>query len=212
MESGAQTPLLNLAAYQPVTKALGPGRRFAVWVQGCPFHCKGCIAPDWIPIQTANLFDPRCFAETTLQDPELEGITISGGEPMLQAQALTLFLESIHTRHDLNVIVFSGFTYEHLLESPPNPYVPDFLKHIDVLIDGLYIEKLNNGKGLRGSTNQRFHHLTGRLKDFDFENMPRKVEVNLYDGEAFLVGVPNSQFLNAFQKAVEDTQKKFGEV
>ena len=210
MESGAQTPLLNLAAYQPGTKALGPGRRFALWVQGCPFHCKGCIAPDWIPIQTANLFDPRCFAETTLQDPGLEGITISGGEPMLQAQALMLYLEHVHAQRDLNVIVFTGFTLDKLLESPPNPYVPDFLKHIDVLIDGLYVEKLNNGKGLRGSTNQRFHHLNRRLQEFDFENMPRIVEVNLYDGEAFLVGVPMSGFTQAFQKAVDDTRQKLG--
>ena len=210
MQQAEQIRPLNLAAFHPGTDALGPGKRFAMWVQGCPFSCKGCIAPDWIPIKAANQFDPHYFADLIMKIPGLDGITISGGEPMLQAQALAEMLERVHAQSDLNVIVFSGFRYETLLESPPNPFVPVFLKHIDVLIDGLYVEKLNNGKGLRGSTNQRFHFLTPRLKDFDFASLPRKVEVYLYEGEAFLVGVPNSQFLQAFQKAVEDTQKKLG--
>jgi len=204
----AQNVLLNLAAFHPNAHVLGPGNRAAIWVQGCPFNCKGCIAPDWIPDKLATLVDPLILADTILKLPHLGGITISGGEPMTQAEPLFRLVERIRYINDLNVIIFSGYRYENLVDAPPGPFVHKLLENIDVLIDGLYIERLNNGKGLRGSTNQRFIHLTDRLKDYDFENIPRKVEVHLSDGEAFLVGVPDSKVLNAFQRGLDKARSR----
>ena len=75
----------NLAAFQSQTRALGPGVRAAIWVQGCQLRCRGCIAPDWIPQTEAQLVPVAHLAERILQIPALQGLTISGGEPMLQA-------------------------------------------------------------------------------------------------------------------------------
>jgi anaerobic ribonucleoside-triphosphate reductase activating protein len=195
--------LINLAAFQPETQALGPGKRVAIWVQGCPFHCKGCIAQDWIPTQPANLITPVDLANIILTIPDLEGITISGGEPMLQAQALNLLLDIIFDKRDLGVICFTGFKVEQLQHSPPNVFVNPFLSNIDLLIDGLYVESLNNGKGLRGSTNQRFHHLTKRYSSINFDNQPRKMEVLINESEAFVIGVPILNFDDIFPKAMD---------
>ena len=193
--------LLNLAAFHPGTFALGPGKRAVLWVQGCPFSCKGCIAPEWIPFEKANIVDPFWLAEKILSLDGIEGITISGGEPMLQAGALTSLVAAVFAIKPLNIITFTGFTLEKLIKNPPNENVPEFLEFIDVLIDGQYIEYQNDDKSLRGSANQRFHHLTKRLLDFDFENSPRNVELFLQGNESFLVGIPRQDFFRAYNQA-----------
>ena len=146
---------LNIADLCPSTRALGPGLRAALWVQGCPIHCKGCIAPDWIPFKKAHLLSPGEAAERLLQDETIEGITISGGEPMLQAVGLAAMLRIVRSIKNLHVICFTGFRYEHLLGWNENRKIADLLDEIDVLIDGPYVEKLNDGLTFAGSSNQR---------------------------------------------------------
>jgi anaerobic ribonucleoside-triphosphate reductase activating protein len=198
---------LNIAAFHPGTRVLGPGLRAVVWVQGCPFNCKGCIAPDWIPFKKSKLIDPIRIAEIILNLPDLEGITISGGEPMMQADNLTLMLSAVFASKPLTVMVFTGFTLEKLKSDPPNPGVPDFLNFIDVLVDGIYIEKLNDGRGLRGSSNQRFHYLTPRMKGNHFSSQPRNIELYFDQNESFLVGIPTYDFSQAYNKAFQTINK-----
>jgi anaerobic ribonucleoside-triphosphate reductase activating protein len=76
------------------------------------------------------------------------------------------------------------------------------LDQVDVLVDGPYISRLNNNRGLRGSENQKIHYLTDRLKDADLENQFRKAEVILTDGQAMMVGVPPRHLGDAFNQAV----------
>lgn len=195
---------LNLAATCRSTRALGPGLRAAVWVQGCAFHCPGCIAPDWIPIRPARYILVETLAEELLAGPDIEGLTISGGEPMLQAASLARLVRLMKSRRDVNVICFTGFRIEQLHHAPPGPGVHDFLQEIDVLIDGPYIQRLNDNAGLRGSRNQRVIHLTDRLVHFDFENAPRKAEVHITSGQAMLVGVPPAGMREAFQRSLDE--------
>src|SRR5512146_912679 len=98
--------VLNVAAICPTTRALGPGVRAVVWVQGCAFHCPGCIAPDWIPIRPARLVKPEALAEELLADPEVTGLTFSGGEPMLQASALARLARAARNMRDVDIICF----------------------------------------------------------------------------------------------------------
>lgn len=181
---------LNLAALCRKTQALGPGNRAVIWVQGCPFRCKGCISPQWLPIIQANEYQPKALAESLLADPEIAGLTISGGEPIIQASALSDFVEYARNIRDLDVIMFSGYYYENLLAFPESSPVQRLLRQVDVLIDGPYDEKQNHNLGLRGSSNQRFIHLTGRLRDYDFEHRVRQAEIHISDGEIMFVGVP----------------------
>ncbi len=84
----------------------------------------------------------------------------------------------------------------------PVPNVQDLLNEVDLLIDGPYIASNNNNLGLRGSTNQRVHYLSDRLRGFDFEGNHRKAEIFISDGQAFLVGIPSVPVSKAFNGAV----------
>lgn len=183
-------PPLNLSAVQSRTRVLGPGVRMGVWVQGCPFQCAGCIAPEWMPQRVNHLVTPEQLAMRLLADPDIHGITLSGGEPMLQAGGLAAFVRSVRQQREVDVICFTGYRYARLQSSPPNPGVAGLLAEVDLLIDGPYVQSLNDGRGLRGSSNQVFHHLTERLRDFDPAQQPRQVEIYLQEGQAFLVGIP----------------------
>lgn len=194
---------LNVAQICPETSALGPGRRFVVWVQGCPFSCEGCVSPDWIPIRPASAVAVADLARRVIAADGLEGLTISGGEPMLQAAALARLLMTVRAaRPGLSAIAFSGFTLERLrAAAADDPGIDSLLGQLDVLIDGLYVKGLDDGCGLRGSSNQRVHFLTGRYQDlkYEFERGPRRVEMHLLTEELLLVGVPSPAALKAFR-------------
>lgn len=202
-ENQAAASVINVAATYTGTRTLGPGLRSIVWVQGCPFHCPGCISPDWIPIEPANLTTPEHLANVLLSDPRITGLTFSGGEPMLQASALARLARIARSRRELNIICFTGFQRAHLEKNPPVPGVGDLLEQVDVLIDGPYVSRLNDNRGLRGSANQRIHYLTSRLAHVDFEAAPRKSEIHLLYGQAIMIGVPPKRTGEAFNQAVD---------
>jgi anaerobic ribonucleoside-triphosphate reductase activating protein len=182
------------------TRALGPGFRSAVWVQGCPFRCAGCIAPDWIPADGGRQVPAADLAAELLADSRVTGLTFSGGEPLLQAAALAAVVASARSARDVTLIVFTGFRLSELLRRPPGPGVADLLAAADVLIDGRYVAARNDGRGLRGSDNQRVHLLSGRLRD-SYTNLStgsRRTEIRLRQRSALLVGVPAAPAARAF--------------
>jgi len=200
----AERDVVNVAETCVGTKALGPGIRSVVWVQGCPLHCPGCIAPGWIPRRTARLVAPEELAAELLADPAVSGLTLSGGEPMLQAGALAAMVRAARAQRDVTVICFTGHTLAELRESPPGRGVPGLLEQVDVLIDGPYVAAANDGLGLRGSSNQQVHHLTSRLTDWDdgFVRHPRSAEIRVRDRSVLLVGVPPPGLARGFDQAV----------
>lgn len=194
--------MINLAAFCPQTRTHGPGLRSVVWVQGCPFHCPGCIAPEWQMRTVKQLVQVDDLAQRILSQPDNAGLTFSGGEPMLQAAALANLVEKVRQHCPrLNVICFTGYQWAELLSRAAlgDTGIERLLSQVDVLIDGPYIEAQNNGRGLRGSTNQVVHRLTRRAwgMDFDFENCPRQVEILVGNGQYLAAGVPPAGILNA---------------
>ncbi|MFC1550945.1 4Fe-4S single cluster domain-containing protein [Candidatus Latescibacterota bacterium] len=182
---------LNIAELCPYTKALGPGRRFAIWLQGCPRSCDGCISPEWREFKKEQYFTPGELAQQINKSRGIEGITISGGEPMIQAVFLVEMLDLAHSHFpDLSVICFTGYILEELVESDSKS-INDLLKHIDVLIDGPFIKSLDDGVGLRGSSNQRIRFLTERYADLQtwFETCERVSEDHLRKGYNLHVGL-----------------------
>ena len=192
---------LNLASYVPETKSLGPGIRAAIWVQGCPFSCPECIAPEWIPIRKSNYVQVNQLAKEIITSRNINGITISGGEPLLQAKPLSSLLNKLRSFRDLDVICFTGFTYEDLLQLPVNSHERQLLNLVDVLVDGPYIAGLNNNLGLRGSSNQRIIHLTNRLSNFNLEEMARQVEIRITNQSIMMVGIPANEALKAINNS-----------
>ncbi|WP_285640879.1 4Fe-4S single cluster domain-containing protein [Lentzea sp. NBRC 102530] len=185
---------LNVASTCVGTSALGPGFRSVVWVQGCPFRCRGCVAPEWIPDVPARLVGVEELAAELLADERVDGLTFSGGEPMAQAAGLAELARVARQVRDLSIVCFTGFTLAQLEERPD---APQLLSEVDVLIDGQYVRERDDGLGLRGSANQVVHHLTGRLADvgYDFEHRERTTEVRVGEREVALVGVPTADLL-----------------
>jgi anaerobic ribonucleoside-triphosphate reductase activating protein len=191
--------ILNIASFAARTQALGPGTRAAVWVQGCPLKCPGCVAPDWIPFVAAMKLTPdEILARLDLD--AISGLTFSGGEPMEQAAGLAALARLARQRKDLDIICFTGYRYERLLKNPPNDGVTALLNETDVLIDGPFIQSLNDSRGLRGSSNQRVIHLTSRLRAHDFESQARTVEITIRDGELAFVGIPTPEITSAMKR------------
>ncbi|MGW7365473.1 4Fe-4S single cluster domain-containing protein [Streptomyces sp. NPDC054841] len=203
-------PLLNVAATHVGTRVLGPGVRSAVWVQGCPFHCAGCIAPEWITDRPARQAGPGELAAELLADPRVTGLTLSGGEPMQQAAGLAALVRQAREIRNVSVICFTGHRLERLLARSPSEGVPDLLAVVDVLIDGQYVAGLNDGRGLRGSTNQRIHHLTRRLADsgYDFAHRTRDAEIAVNGPETLLIGVAPRGFPAVFETAVDTVRAR----
>jgi anaerobic ribonucleoside-triphosphate reductase activating protein len=200
----ADQTVLNVAATALATRALGPGRRAVVWVQGCPFSCPSCVAPDWIPNRPARRVPAADLVDELCADEAIDGFTFSGGEPMTQAAGLAELIRLARRRRpELTLVCFTGYRLAQLRTSPPSPWVAGLLAEVDVLIDGRYVEVLNDNRGLRGSSNQRTHHLTDRLRDqaAEFE-CERRAEVVFGPDEVLMIGVPPHGLLASLDSAL----------
>lgn len=157
---------INIACYVENTEVEGPGKRFAIWVQGCQRRCPGCCNPlflDFVPKMIMESSQVCSLVENAKRNNDIEGVTFLGGEPMLQAKGLSEVANYCH-KMGLSVMVFTGYTLSEL-QNEQLPFVDELLKHSDLLVDGAY-EK-NNREEKRnwvGSTNQCFYFLTDFYK------------------------------------------------
>ena len=201
-----QSGLLNVAALYVGTQTLGPGWRAGLWVQGCEMACPGCIAPEWQAQKPAFLASPEALAERILADPDITGLTLSGGEPFLQAAGLAALARMTRKRRALDVICYTGYTLSELKLMPGQRGINALLDCTDVVIDGRYNEVLNDGQGLRGSANQVVHYTTDRLIGCELERTDRSVEVVVQPDGVLFVGLPPAGFvldLEAFLDGME---------
>lgn len=188
------------------TKVLGPGDRTAVWFQGCNRRCRGCMSESSRPLDGGQVVSINSLSEAILHQTGIEGVTISGGEPFLQAEALFTLISSLRSSSSLGVIVYTGYTIEQLRDLN-DPYINRLLEGmIDILIDGEYVDELNDGKSLRGSSNQRILLLTDRYAQSKayYEQQTRDIEVYMKNNELFLVGIPSNQTWKQWESAVSD--------
>lgn len=176
----------------PVT-TLGPGRRLGIWLQGCSIRCPGCISSDtWAKrtpdVEVSNLLDRLdCWLQGC------EGVTISGGEPFEQADALEQLLLGIRERTAVSVLVYSGLPLEELRQ-----HTVVMRGLVDCLISDPFDLNMMQSKYLRGSDNQRMTCMTplgqqvfGPL-DREQADTDRQLDVMFDDnGEVWLVGVPS---------------------
>lgn len=185
------TPIALSRLHFPVT-TLGPGRRVGVWLQGCSVRCPGCISADtWAAAQGQTTVE--AVIEAVLQwVPGADGVTVSGGEPFDQPEALAALLRELRRRTPADILVYSGHPFEALAGwLRENPGL------IDALISDPYDEHAPQTMALRGSDNQRIHFLTelgrARFATFDRRALPedRRFDV-MFDAEGtvWLAGIP----------------------
>jgi anaerobic ribonucleoside-triphosphate reductase activating protein len=175
---------------------LGPGQRAVVWVQGCRFACKNCIVPDSWDETAGELVTVAELTDWILAQPGIEGVTFSGGEPMLQAEALSHLVECVRNRSNLGVVCYTGYRLEYLQQQGTSAQQA-FLQQIDLLIDGVYLEQQHGDLLWRGSANQRLLPLSERYQTLIsnlLDRGDRSVGLEFFmeeTGEVGFVGVPN---------------------
>ena len=186
---------LNLASRLPCTEAEGPGRRAALWVQGCNKRCRGCCNPAYLQLAERELVSASSVLDwlrNAHHAHDLEGVTFLGGEPMLQAQGLAFVAQGAQSL-GLSVMVFSGYTKSEL-DVLRLPGADQLLRYTDVLVDGPFEANLpEQSRRWVGSTNQQFNYLTERY-DARIESgdrLDRVLEIRLKtDGTVFINGWP----------------------
>src|SRR5579871_3004196 len=110
--------ILNIAQIVPCTEAEGPGRRFALWFQGCPLRCPGCCNPEMLPFDGGTKMtaaEVLAQLDAAVREHGVEGITLLGGEPLAHAAAGVVLAREAKAR-GLSVMAFSGFTLEEARE------------------------------------------------------------------------------------------------
>ena len=191
---------LNVADRVCCTEAEGPGRRFALWVQGCPMRCPGCCNPHMLDNKLVEPLSVGQIAEEVFhaQDSHgIEGVTFVGGEPFAQADALGALAELVRGR-GLSVMVFSGFTYDRLLRSKALG-TKRLLAETDLLISGPYLRELHStDRRWIGSSNQEIHFLSTRYEELrhregGWDSGENTIEICLKDGELIVYGFPHPE-------------------
>ncbi len=148
--------LLRIAGIAKESIVDGPGIRLTVFTQGCRHNCPGCHNPETHAFEGGSLMAVDELGEMLKRNPLLDGITLSGGEPFEQAEALTALAFQAKAL-GLNVMIYSGYTYEALLKgAKANPWWGELLKLADILVDGPFVLSRRSLKlRFRGSANQR---------------------------------------------------------
>lgn len=177
---------LRLFQTASAVTTLGPYTRFGIWVQGCEKRCSGCVSPEARALDGGYLRSAKELADEIVLAPDIEGITISGGEPFLQAAAVCELINRIEKQRGLGVILYTGYVYDEIKDT-------ELFGLCDTVIDGEYVQELDDGLSLRGSANQRLIHRTVRyMENIEFGRFGRRTElIRTKEGGISLVGVPS---------------------
>lgn len=163
--------LLSIAQIVDCTEAEGPGRRFAIWFQGCPLRCPGCCNPEFLPFSGGTqmpLEDVLVSLDRARLQHGLEGVTLLGGEPMAtQHLPGALAIAQAARRRGLTVMVFTGLElWQAQRQAGGGAHL---LAVTDILVDGPYDRQQPEpappvGRRWVGSRNQVvYHNRAGRF-------------------------------------------------
>ena len=161
--TSTMTPNLQIFRRESPVQVLGPGQRAVIWVQGCPFACAGCIVPESWNARGGETLPISELAAWILAQPNIEGITFSGGEPMMQAEPLIQLIDTVQQQRDLGVMCYTGYRLETLQQQGSDAQ-RQLLQRIDLLVDGQYRQEDHDNLLWRGSRNQRLLLLTSRYQ------------------------------------------------
>ena len=152
----SKTDTLRIAGIMRESIVDGPGIRFAVFCQGCPHNCPDCHNPETHDFNGGTEVSIEKILKAIDENPMLKGVTFSGGEPTCQADGFLTLAKAVKAR-GLDITVFSGYTYEQLMErAKEEPALARLLDLTDLLIDGPFVRaKKDLTLQFRGSSNQR---------------------------------------------------------
>jgi anaerobic ribonucleoside-triphosphate reductase activating protein len=179
----------------PIT-SLGPGDRLAIWTVGCDRRCADCANPElWSGgdnknIETAEINN---LLKKIANGRPIDGITITGGDPLYQAAELAVLLPGLRALSG-DILLYTGFTYNEAEATLPAPVWAIIRKNVSVIVDGPYIESLNdNICAMRGSVNQNIIFLdeSKRASYKRYIDNGRTIQNVFYNNKMISVGIHN---------------------
>ena len=155
---------LRLAGIVKESVVDGPGIRMVVVVQGCPHHCPGCHNPDSHDPDGGYESSTEEIIEALPDGKLVSGVTLSGGEPFAQVEAMAVVAAAAKKR-GLSVVVYTGYRLEELQKkAEQEPAILSLLQATDILVDGPYEqERRDLDLAFRGSSNQRLIDVAASL-------------------------------------------------
>lgn len=181
---------------------LGPGKRIGIWTQGCSLHCPGCISKSLWDAKGGRYVNVAQLASWIIATAcKFDGITITGGEPFDQYEALIAFCAFLKHKTTLDIYCFSGYQLDELQERHPDLL---FSQYLDYLMDGRYLRNRHDNGNARGSSNQRLYR---------FLHGQPVLQKELFAGDRWSLAVSNENdiYMSGIprQGELEDIEKKF---
>lgn len=200
------TTMLLSRLHYPI-RNLGYGVRAGIWFQGCSVRCRGCVSRDTWTFDDAHRTDTGAVLDwlDTIDGP-IDGVTISGGEPTDQPEALQALLNALAPRrNDIDILLFTGRTNEYLHHRLP------WLRHgVDLLITDPFRAATADNSALRGSSNQRVHRLSLLAErrypensfESDYADQRNQIAVHVDDRSIWMVGIPRAGDLQHVERSL----------
>jgi anaerobic ribonucleoside-triphosphate reductase activating protein len=195
--------------HHPVT-SLGWGSRIGIWFQGCSLHCPGCISRDtWeheAGFATTVTAVVDHVAQVATAEP-VDGVTISGGEPFEQPEALAELAAGLAgwregQAREVDLLSYSGLRQGELHQAHGR-----ILAHLDAVVCERFELKAGEGDALRGSANQNVVLLTelGRQRYGQPRGPAGQLQVSVEDGRVWMIGIPRRGDLAGLERALRTT-------
>ncbi|WP_460369939.1 4Fe-4S single cluster domain-containing protein [Actinocorallia lasiicapitis] len=208
--------MLLAKAHHPVT-TLGHGVRAGIWFQGCTIACPGCLSRDTWPAEESHAVPVEGVLDWLRGLPPIDGVTVSGGEPFQQPEALRALLAGIiewRGSRELDILLYSGYVISRLSRKPESR---DILKLCDAVVSGPYVERLGDDSPLRGSSNQQLVPLTplGEQRYGPNGQNERRIQVCVEDGaegrRVYYIGIPRRGDMDRLSAVLDGAGVRAGE-
>jgi anaerobic ribonucleoside-triphosphate reductase activating protein len=177
---------LRVHGFEPHSAANGPGIRAVVWVQGCTLGCAGCFNPETHARQGEEIEVGELFDRIAGLGDRIDGVTVSGGEPLQQRGPVLALLQRIRAQTSLSAILITGYAFTEVTRMREFEALQGC---VDVLLAGRFEQDLRIGRGLRGSANKTVHLFTDRHTRADLDAVPDSEVIVHPDGRVVITGI-----------------------
>jgi len=190
---------LNVARIINSSYANGPGNRTVIWFQGCNLHCIDCYNSEMWPFIQKQILSPTELFKIIQENKNnlgIEGITLTGGEPILQSHQLIPFLQLVR-KEGLSIFCYSGYDFTYIQDN-----FKDILKYIDILIAGPYRADLHiEDQPLIGSSNKKIFFLSNRYCQKDLKNITMEIHI---EDQIRITGFPSMEFIDEIKNLLDN--------
>lgn len=189
---------IRMHSFVASSRVNGPGSRAVIWFQGCTLNCPGCYNPETHPANEDRFSTIPGLVEKVgecAQYLHIEGVTLSGGEPFQQKEALFKLLAALRAAHPaLSIVLFTGYTSQEVIDQCSVAELRILLTCCDVMIAGRYNQQARVASGLTASANKVFHFYSDRYTARDFEPIPQSEVTIGPDGQITITGINPVKF------------------